>query len=223
MFSPQVEVSFGSGINLSYFDIGGGTPGLSIWNSVVYQWDEHWKAGYKIGIHNVVGTDEGTDLFGRGLAYNSNLYEFSGRVEYVFFFSTSWKSIWKQKINPMLPYGGTWKRKIKPFIYAGGGILHYLPYVYIYPTGDGVDENPAYARVVPNINGGFGVYYFINRFWSIALEAQSNFPFFNYIEGYLHEEYPDSRDMFHSLGIRVNWSHSSGIRNQHGGRRTRRR
>ena len=87
LFSPQVEVSFRAGMNISYFDIGGGTPGLSVLNSVLYQWDEHWKAGYKIGVHNVVGTDEGSDLFGRGLAYNSNLYEFSGRVEYIFFFS----------------------------------------------------------------------------------------------------------------------------------------
>jgi hypothetical protein len=220
IFSPQVEVAFGGGINISYFDIGGGTPGVTLWNTLLYQWDEHWKAGYRIGFYNVVGTDEGTDYFGRGLAYDSYLYELSGRVEYLFFFSSSWKSIWKQKINPMLPYGGTWKRKIKPFLYAGGGILHHRPFVYLYPTGDGLDENPDYASIKTSLNAGFGVYYYLNRFVAIAFEAGSNFPFFNYIEGFEQEEFPDKMDMFHTFGVRVIWSHSSGAK-KFGGRKYR--
>ena len=218
IFSPQVEVSFGTGINISYFDIGGGSPGLSLWNTFMYQWDEHWKAGYRIGFYNVVGSDEGTEYFARGLAYNSNVYEFSGRAEYLFFFSSSWKSIWKQKINPMLPYGGTWKRKIKPFLFAGGGILQYRPYVYAYPTGQGLDENPDYASIKGSLNAGFGVYYFINRYLAISLEAGTNFPFYNYIEGYGQEEFTDKMDVFHTFGARIIWSQSSGAK-KFGGRK----
>ena len=206
MFTPQIDVSFGGGLNVSYFDIGSGSPGYSLWNSTLYQWSEHWKAGYKLGMHHVTGTDEGTDNFVLGLAYRGNLYEFSGRVEYILYFASSWKSIWKQKINPMLPFGGTWKRKIKPFLYAGAGILQYVPYAYYYATGVGAVENGGDAYVTSVVNGGFGIYYYVNRYFSMTLEAGSNFPFFDYMGDYLDEEHTNSMDMFHTVSFRITWT-----------------
>lgn len=206
MFKPQLDVSLGGGINLSYFDVGGGTPGLSLTSSTSYHWTEHWRAGMVFGVHNVKGTDEGTPMLGRGLAYDSYLYEFSASVEYLFYYSSSWTSKWKQKINPMLPYGGTWKRKIKPFLSASAGIIQYKPYVYYYVTEGGLDENPAYAKVAPVFSGGAGLYYFANRYLSIALDAKLNLPLFNYFEGYVPEEIEDTFDMFVVLGIRIIWS-----------------
>jgi hypothetical protein len=209
MFKPQIDVSLGGGMNLSFFDVGGGSPGLILTSSTMYHWTEHWKAGMVFGVHNARGTDEGTRYLGRGLAFNSHLYEFSLNVEYLFYYSSSWTSKWKQKINPMLPYGGTWKRKIKPFLTAGAGIVQYKPYVYYYVTDGGLDENPAYAKVAPVFNGGAGLYYFANRYLSIALDAKVYLPLFNYFEGYVPEEIEDKLDVFAVFGIRIIWSLSA--------------
>ncbi len=209
MFKPQIDVSLGGGLNLSFFDVGGGTPGLTLTSSTMYHWTEHWKAGMIFGVHNVKGTDEGTRYLGRGLAYNSYVYEFSVNVEYLFYYSSSWTSKWKQKINPMLPYGGTWKRKVKPFLTAGAGIVQYKPYVYYYVTDGGLGENPAYAKVAPMFNAGAGLYYFVNRYLSIALDAKVNLPVFNYFEGYVPDEIEDKIDFFAVFGIRIIWSLSA--------------
>lgn len=210
IFKPQVDISLGGGLNLSYFDVGGGTPGLSLTSSTMYHWTDHWKAGLFFGVHHVKGTDEGTPMLGRGLAYDSNLYEFSGRVEYILYFSSSWKSKWKQKVNPMLPYGGTWKRKVKPFLFAGAGVVQYRPYVYYYPTSGGLDENPALASVAAIINGGFGVYYYVNRYFSISLDGKINLPLFNYFEDFKTEDIENTMDLFYVIGIRFIWSMSAG-------------
>jgi hypothetical protein len=209
IFKPQIDISLGGGINTSYFDVGGGTPGLSVVSTTMYHWTEHWKAGMFFGAHNVRGTDEGTPFLGRGLAYDSYLYEFSGRVEYIFYYASSWKKKWKQKINPMLPYGGTWKRKVKPFLTAGGGILHYKPYVYYYVIDEGLDENPAYATIAPVFNTGAGIYYYANRYFSIAFDAKINLPIFNYFEGYVPDEIEDEWDFFAVFTIRFIWSQSA--------------
>lgn len=208
MFKPQIDVSLGGGINTSYFDVGGGTPGLTLTSSTMFHWTEHWKAGMFFGVHNVKGTDEGTPYLGRGLAYDSYMYEFSARVEYLFYYSPSWTSRYKQKINPMLPYGGTWKRKVKPFLTAGAGILQYQPYVYYYVTENGLDENPDYPSVSPVFNTGAGLYYFTNRYLSIALDAKINMPLFNYFEGYVPDEIEDKWDFFAVFTIRFIWSMS---------------
>jgi hypothetical protein len=111
----------------------------------------------------------------------------------------------------MLPYGGTWKRKIKPFLTAGGGIVQYKPYVYYYPINInvGLDENPAIASVAPLFKGGFGIYYFINRYFSVVVEANANLPLFNYFENYKTEEIEDKWDLFHVITIRIIWSQSA--------------
>lgn len=206
MFKPQVDFSFGVGGNVSYFSIGNGTPGLSLSTNTFYQWNSHWKAGANIGVHNVVGTDEGTANYGRGLAYDSYIYEFSGRVEYLFYFSSSWNSRWKQKINPMLPYGGTWKRRIKPFLFAGAGMIHYKPYTYTYPNNAPLDENPPYPSLAALLKGGFGVYYFLNRFVSFSLEAGTNLPLSRYTEHIESELIEKGWDMFHVISVRFIFS-----------------
>ena len=57
MFKPQIDIALGGGINTSYFDVGGGTPGLSLVSTTMYHWTEHWKAGMFFAAHNVKGTD----------------------------------------------------------------------------------------------------------------------------------------------------------------------
>lgn len=209
IFKPQIDFSLGGGMNLSYFDVGGGTPGLTLTSSTMYHWTEHWKAGVFFGVHNVRGTDEGTPMLGRGLAFDSYFYEFSGRVEYIFYYSPSWKSKYKQKINPMLPYGGTWKRKVKPFLTAGAGIIQSKPFVYYYVTEGGLDENPDYPTVAPVFNLGAGLYYFANRYLSVALDAKVNLPLYNYFDGYVPDEIEDKLDLFAVLSLRFIWSMSA--------------
>jgi hypothetical protein len=179
-------------------------------STTTYHWNEHWQAGMFFGMHNVRGTDEGTPFLGRGLAYNSYIYEFSGRVDYIFYYTPSWTSKYKQKINPMLPYGGTWKRKIKPFLTAGAGVIQYKPYVYYYVNEAGLSENPAYAQVEPVFNLGTGLIYFVNRYFSIALDAKINLPLFNYFEGFVPDEIEDTMDFFAVFGIRIIWSQTAG-------------
>jgi hypothetical protein len=209
IFKPQIDIAIGGGFNAAYFDIGGGTPGYSLYSSTMYHWTEHWETGLFFGVHRLKGTDEGTPELGRGLAFDSNLYEFSGRVEYLFYYSSSWKKKYKQKINPMLPYGGTWKRKIKPFLFAGGGVLQYKPYVYNYVTERGIDENPGLSKVAPIVNGGFGVHYYMNRYFSVSVEFKANFPIFNYTEHVTIEEIDNKWDIFYLAGIRFVWSLSA--------------
>lgn len=206
-FTPQIDISLGGGVNMSYFDIGSGSPGYSVSASTMYQWSDHWKAGIQLDMHNVVGTDEGTAFFSRGLAYNSYIFEFTGRAEYIFYLSTSWKSKWKQKLNSRLPYGGTWKRRVKPFLYAGAGVSRYTPYIYSYSTGVEVDGPSGESQFTPVINGGFGLYITINRSWNTAIEAGTNFPFFDYSSGYREIGDPNTADMIHYLGIRLTYNH----------------
>ena len=91
----QIHISAGGGINLSFFDIGGGSPGLSFTGSGLFMWDEHWKAGIHFGYHQVEGSDEGTAEFARGLAYKSEMYEISARGEYLMFFGYRGGAKWK--------------------------------------------------------------------------------------------------------------------------------
>jgi len=220
-FYPQINISLGGGGNISYFGIGGGSPSLSLVTSSMYQWNDHWKAGINIAYHRVVGTDEGTAHFVRGLAYNSSFYELSGRTEYIIYFSSFRVRKWKQRLNPQLPYGGTWKRNIKPFIYAGGGLLHYLPYLYNYSTETGIDENPGIASITAVVNAGLGIYYHIGPFLALSLEAGSNLPFFDYTSVLPDVEFFNKVDTYHHVALRLIWKQPVGFSVFHGGGRAR--
>src|SRR5210317_1057967 len=95
----QIHISVGGGVNASFFDIGAASPGLSLSASSLFMWDEHWKAGIHFGYNQVEGTDEGSANFARGLAYNSEFYEFSARGEYLIFFGYTGGAKWKLSQN----------------------------------------------------------------------------------------------------------------------------
>jgi hypothetical protein len=218
----QIHISVGGGVNSSFFDIGAGSPGLSLSASSLFLWTEHWKAGIHFGYHQVEGTDEGSAQFGRGLAYNSELYEYSVRGEYLVFFGHTGGAKWKLSQNSSLHYRGSWKSRIKPFLYAGAGALRYHPYLYYYPTGEPLDENPEFPDWTSIINAGMGIYFYITPYWTVALEIGSNFPFFDYTKNYNFDEFSNSLDMFHNLGIRFTRNQNVGTSVRHGCQRRRR-
>jgi hypothetical protein len=221
-FVRQIHISAGGGVNASFFDIGAGSPGLSLSASSLYMWDEHWKAGFHFGYHQVKGTDEGSANFARGLAYDSELYEYSVRGEYLIFFGYSGGAKWKLSQNSSLHYRGSWKSIIRPFICLGAGALRYHPNLYYYPTGEPLDENPEFPTWTSIINAGMGIYFFITPYWTVALEIGSNFPIFDYTKIYNSEAFSDSRDMFHTVGLRITRNQNVGTVKRHGGQKRRR-
>ena len=46
----RTYIETGGGINLSYFDVGGGSPGLSIGGSVLFDLHPQWRLGPNVGI-----------------------------------------------------------------------------------------------------------------------------------------------------------------------------
>jgi hypothetical protein len=221
-FVRQIHISVGGGVNASFFDIGAASPGLSLSASSLFMWDVHWKAGIHFGYHQVKGTDEGSANFARGLAYNSELYEFSARGEYLIFFGYTGGAKWKLSQNSSLHYRGSWKSRIKPFLFVGAGALRYQPYVYYYPTGEPLDENPEFPTWTSIINAGMGIYFFITPYWTVAVEIGSSFPVFDYTKTYTSEEFSDSWDRFHTVGLRFTRNQNVGTVKRHGGQKRRR-
>lgn len=218
----QIHISAGGGLNLSFFDIGGGSPAPSYSGSALFMWDEHWKAGIHFGYHQVEGSDEGTAEFGRGLAYKSEMYEISARGEYLIFFGYRGGAKWKLSQNSALHYRGTWKSMFRPFISAGAGALRYQPYLYHYPDGSPLDENPEVPDWTTILNAGMGMYFFITPYWTVALEIGTSFPFFDYTKTVQDVEFSRSLDMFHSLGIRITRNQNVGTVRRHGDQKRRR-
>jgi hypothetical protein len=221
-FVHQIHITAGGGVNSSFFDIGAGSPGLSLWATSQYMWDEHWKAGFHFGYHEVKGTDEGTANFGRGLAYESEIYEFSVRGEYLIFFSFRGGAKWKLSQNSYLYYRGVWQRRFKPFVFAGAGALHYTPFLYSYFDGRPLDENQNIPYWAPIMNAGFGIYFFITPYWTVGLEIGSNFPFFDYTRDYPDYGFSNKVDMWHQIGIKITRNQNVGTVKRHGDQKRRR-
>ncbi|MCK5136470.1 MAG: hypothetical protein KAR19_11830 [Bacteroidales bacterium] len=99
-FTPCVYIEAGTGINLSYFDVGGGSPGVSIQGGVLYDLDPNWRLGANIGVHRTMGTDTGTSEAARGYAFRGNLNEITAKGVYLFRFKPYPAKKWKTKLEP---------------------------------------------------------------------------------------------------------------------------
>ena len=185
-YIPRIYIETGPGINLSYFDVGGGSPGLSIQGSVLYDIDSSWRLGVTMGFHRTRGTDEGTPNAGRMYAYRSNLNELSVKGVYIPAFN---------------PYPITrWKTKFEPRAFAAIGILQIQPKPNEVLANNSSDD---YLSITPFLGIGIGLAYQIRRDLSLLFEGGSNLALSDYLEGYTNRQYSNSFDMFHALLVKL--------------------
>ena len=185
-FLPRIYIEAGAGTNLAYFDVGGGSAGVSIQAGAMYDLDPSWRLGVNVGFHRTRGTDEGTANESRMYAYRSNLNEISLRGHYVFRF----------KLYPVK----RWKLHLEPRIWAGLGVIQIQPKPNEVLANNSTDQ---YLPVAPLISGGLGLAFTLDRDISLVLEAGSNLTTSDYLEGYTNHNYSDSRDMFHSILLKI--------------------
>ncbi len=175
-------IEAGSGINLSYFDVGGGSPGLSVQGSGLIAFHPSWRLGANIGLHRTSGTDEGTPDAARGYAFRSNLLEVSVKGVYVVRF---------KRYPPK-----KWKRKLEPRVFASVGILQ----VQTIPNRQlSANSNGSGLPIVPVFSGGLGLAYLLNDDLSLVLEGGSNISTSDFLEGYTDDTHSTSADIFHTL------------------------
>lgn len=175
-------IEAGSGINLSYFDIGGGSPGISFQGSALFALHPSWRLGANVGLHHTNGSDEGTPNAARGYEYRSNLMEISVKGVYVVRF---------KRYPPK-----KWKRKLEPRVFATLGLLQVqsIHNRQLFASSD----DPG-LPIVPVFSGGVGLAYILNDDLSLILEAGSNLSTSDFLEGYTNVLNSTSSDMFHTL------------------------
>jgi hypothetical protein len=181
-FKPEIYIEAGSGVNLAYFDVGGGSPGMSVQGGVLYDLGPSWKLGAAIGIHRARGTDAGTSEASRGYEFRSNLNEISARGVYVLRF----QSYPAKK----------WKTRLEPRAYAGLGILQFQPKPNDQMATQG---NGDFLPVSPFISGGLGLGYALDRDISLLLEGGSSISTSDYLEGYSDPGNTFEPDLFFTL------------------------
>ena len=185
-FKPHTHIEAGAGINLSYFDVGGGSPGITFQGGALLDLHPSWRLGGMVGFHRTWGTDEGTSNEARGYAYKSNLVELSVRGQYVIRF---------KRYPPK-----KWKKRLEPRIYAGMGILMIQP---IQNQQLSNNENAGDFSIAPVFSGGLGLAYAIQDDLSVLLEGGSNISSSDYLEGYTNELNSTATDMFHTILLKV--------------------
>ncbi len=165
-FFPRVHIEAGTGVNLAFFDVGGGSPGLSLQGGVLYDLNPHWRLGVNIGTHRARGTDAGTPDATRGYEFRSNLNEISAKGVYVFRF----------KHYPIKK----WKTKLEPRAFVSLGILQFIakPNDQLASLGNG-----DYLPVAPLLAGGIGFAYHMERDLSLLIEGGCNGSSSDYLEG----------------------------------------
>ena len=184
----KTSLEAGTGTNLSYFDIGGGSPGMSVTGSVLFMVAPSWSLGPQVGFHRARGKDEGTPNENRDYAYKSNIFEFSLKGMYVIRFqSNSYRA---------------WKRKWKPRIYTGIGILQVQP-VQNPQLIAGSEED--HLPVAPVFSGGVGIEYVLNQTLSVVIEGGSSLSTSDFLEGYTNLAYSTANDMYHSMMIKLKY------------------
>jgi len=184
-FIPEFILGWGPGINASYFDIGGGSPGISLSASGHYRWTNNYMAGISLNYHLSNGTDEGTVNSDRGYNYTSNLFETTARLTYLFTF----KPLPEKR----------WKKLIMPYIFAGAGCLVFFSEPGEYP---GQKISSEYSHLAFIMNGGIGLHYKLNDYWSVGMEACLNLPFSDYLEGYSSQK-SEFNDTYHNTFIKI--------------------
>lgn len=179
-------IEAGSGLNLSYFDVGGGSPGVSIQGGVQFELQPSWRLGANVGFHRTHGMDEGTPNAGREYVYKSNLKELSVRGQYVVKF---------KRFPPK-----KWKRKLEPKAYAGVGILQVQP---IQNQQLSAKENAGDFSIAPLFSGGLALAYAIQNDLYLMFEGGTNLSTSDFLEGYTNVLHSTSADMFHTFMLKV--------------------
>ncbi len=185
-FKPGTYIEAGAGVNLSYFDIGGGSPGATFQGSVLFDLHPNWRLGGVVGFHRTQGKDEGTSNAGREYSYRSNLNELSVRGQYVVRF---------KRYPPK-----KWKRKLEPRIYAGLGILMIQTIHNQQLSNNGTAES---LSIAPVFSGGIGLSYLLQDDLWLVLEGGTNLSTSDYLEGYSSESNSRSTDMFHTILAKI--------------------
>ena len=181
-YIPRIYIEAGAGINFSYCDVGGGSPGPSVRAAFLYDLAPEWRLGVNVGFHHLRGTDDGTANEARMYAYRSNLNEISAKGVYVF----------KFKLYPVKK----WKLRLEPRIWSGLGVIQFQPKPNEVLASASRD---AYLPVAPVFSGGAGLAFTFDREMALLLEAGSNLTTSDFLEGYTNHNFSESRDMFHSI------------------------
>ena len=179
-------IEAGSGLNLSYFDVGGGSPGVSFQGGVMFDMHHSWRLGANVGFHRTQGKDEGTPNAGREYVYRSNLKELSVRGQYVVKF---------KRYPPK-----KWKRKLEPKAYAGIGILQVQP---IHNSQLSAKENAGDFSIAPVFSAGLALAYAIQDDLYLLFEGGTNLSTSDFLEGYTNVLHSSSADMFHTIMFKV--------------------
>jgi len=178
-FSRRAYIEAGTGVNLSYFDVGGGSPGVSFKGSALYDLSPNWRLGASIGVHRARGTDEGTPEAARGYEFRSNLNEISAKAVYLFRFK---------------PYPiRKWKLKLEPRAFVSLGILQFQPKPNDMLATQG---NGDYLPVAPFMTGGIGLAYHLDQDLSILFESCGNGSTSDYLEGFTDQSESMVPDLF---------------------------
>ena len=183
----------GGGINLSYFDIGGGSPAPSFAGSFLFGLGDSWKAGPEVKFHRTRGSDQGTTNESRGYDFKSNIYELSARGVYIIRFS-------------QYPYK-QWKRSLRPRIFASLGLLQIQP---VYNREMAMENDKEYLPLAFSASGGLGLEYALNNDIGLLLEAGSTLSSSDYLEGYTNDQFSKARDMFHSICLKISYRIPTG-------------
>jgi len=184
-YTRGVYLEAGTGVNLPFFDVGGGSPGLSIQGGVLYDLTPHWRLGATIGTHRARGTDKGTPNASRGYEFRSNLKELSARGVYVFRFKT----------YPMK----RWKNKMEPRAYASAGILQYQPKPNQMLASLANGEN---LTVSPFFSAGLGLSCRFNQDLTLLLEGGGNLATSDYLESYPDPDSFPVSDLYFTLLVK---------------------
>ena len=179
-FSTELRLEGGPGLNLSYFDIGGGGLGFSFSAGANYQLARNWMAGLHLMIGKAYGTDEGSKNDIRNYAYSSTLLGIVPRA--TFLIPVTW-------LGP----------DFSPNLYVGPGLLYFNPV----PKKDLVDDiNEGFSKIAAVFTGGFGAIYHIDNNWSVGVDFGFNFTTSDYLEGFTYET-SAYNDMYYTALVKV--------------------
>lgn len=191
-FSPELRLEGGLGLNLSYFDVGGGDLGFSFSAGANYRWNRNWMAGLHLMIGKAYGNDEGSKNDIRNYAYSSTLLGVFTKATFLI----PVKDV--ARIDKPSPF--TWRGPIfSPYLYAGPGLLYFNPV----PKKDLVNDiHEGFSKIAAVFTGGFGAIYNINDYWSVGVEAGFNFTTSDYLDGFTYKTSAHN-DMYHTALVMV--------------------
>lgn len=191
--SLNMYIEAGAGTNLSYFDVGGGSPGVSVRGSALYELRPSLRVGACVGFHRTRGTDEGTASQARGYEFKSNLNEISAKGVYVVRFNRRQQKRWKQMVEPRA--------------YASLGVVQ-IQSIQNRPLSSFNGEEG--LNVAPLFSGGVGTALILNNNLSLLIEGGTSLSSSDFLEGYAGG--PDSRspDLFHTFMVNIIYKVPSG-------------